>query len=276
MRTIVFRFDVDTHIGAIEGVPRLLALADRLDVRFTFFVNMGRAVSYRHVLGRLVNKSSVNATAPKLSNWTKLGGAAYLRTLLLNQAVGTAIPEVLAEAARSGHDIGLHGGRNHGTWQADATQWTNARVVDELSYGIERFTTAVGTSPESFSSPGWTQPPGLGGLLHDFGFVLVADRHGPGDVIVENPVPGVKAVSTNLTGEPAGVGYVETMASRGVTTSRLGQVFANDVEPYERAVVYDHPAFAGRAALGAVETLVETARARGFRWITMRQMAEGL
>lgn len=273
MRTIVFRFDVDTHVGAIEGVPRLLALADRLDVRFTFFVNMGRAVSYRHLLERLIARRSRDATAPKLSNWTKLGGAAFVRTVMLNRVVGTAIPEILAEAARGGHHIGLHGGRNHGAWQADATHWTEARVLDELSYGIERFATAVGTNPESFSSPGWTQPPGLDRLLRESGFGLVADRHGPGEVIVDEPLPGITAVSTNLTGEPAGVGYVETMAARGITGSRLGQMFAGDLEPYERAAVYDHPAFAGRAGLGAVETIVDTARALGFRWITMRQMA---
>lgn len=39
-KTFSFRFNVDTHLCARKGVPNLIALADKLDVRFAFFFNM--------------------------------------------------------------------------------------------------------------------------------------------------------------------------------------------------------------------------------------------
>ena len=42
---LVCRFDIDTHKCIRDGVPNLLEISEERNVRFTFFLNAGRAIS---------------------------------------------------------------------------------------------------------------------------------------------------------------------------------------------------------------------------------------
>ena len=150
-----FRFDVDTHRCVRRGVPALSVLGHRLDARFTFFVNMGRAVSRTAILLRFLSGSDPNEAA-KYSARTKLGLRGYLEAALLNPEVGAGAPGVIREAHRAGHEIGLHGGRNHAVWQRQAAGWKRARLEAEVDAVLPVLADLLeGQSPAGFASPGW-------------------------------------------------------------------------------------------------------------------------
>ena len=86
MKYFCFRFDVDTHRCLDRGVPNLIKLGKELEVPFTFFVNMGRAVSRMNYFRKIFKKNSVGVA--KLSNLDKLGLRDFFIASILNPKVG--------------------------------------------------------------------------------------------------------------------------------------------------------------------------------------------
>lgn len=267
-KIVCFRFDVDTYPCAAKGVPNLVELARKYDTKFTFYFNMGRAI---HIPTLLFAKkpTSLPERAAKLSNMHKLGPIEYVRTALLNPRVGSSFPANIVEAHREGHEVGLHGGRNHGDWVSNAHTWSEQKVVDELDWGISRLVEAGIDDVYSFSSPGWQAPDSLHTALADRGFTSVADVHGHNEYEVSKS-PHVEddlyCIPTNILGEPGGVGYIEHLrASTGSRRSML-EKFESDLDRTgQPAVLYDHPFYAGIHELDFVDSMLKSVRDAGYK-----------
>ena len=112
---IALKVDVDTLRGTREGTPNLYRLLDRLKVRATFLFSVGpdhtgRAIkrAFRPGLISQVQRTSV------LEHYglkTLLYG-----TLLPGPDIGREGAEIIREAARSGHEVGVHCW-DHVLWQ---------------------------------------------------------------------------------------------------------------------------------------------------------------
>jgi peptidoglycan/xylan/chitin deacetylase (PgdA/CDA1 family) len=273
-RYFCFRFDVDTHRCIRRGVPNLVDLGDRMDAPFTFFVNMGRAVSR----ARLLSRGTADVAA-KLPGRAKLGARDALVAAILNPYVGAGSPGVVNVAIDAGHEVGLHGGANHADWQADAHLWAPRRVREEVAAGLRVMEEATGHRPQGFASPGWNAPDSLPGILEELGFRYVADRHGPeagegkegkGDVRVAPETERLADIRTAITAEPGGVAYLENLRARGVGDEDIRTDFRERLQYAGRlAVVYDHPYFAGIRELDMVRDMVEMARDLGFRVVRL-------
>jgi len=181
-----FRFDVDTHRCVHVGMPALSELGRRLDAPFTFFVNMGRAVSIPTVVrgwgaaNRAVANGAKPRTAAKLSAREKLGWPGYLKAAVVNPRVGATAIDVIRSAAADGHEIGLHGGTNHQVWQSEAIRWSPERLSEEIDAVLPALSESLGgTPPLGFASPGWSTSDSLPELLAARGFRYLADLHGP-------------------------------------------------------------------------------------------------
>lgn len=277
-RLLSVRFDVDTHRCVREGMPALSELGRRLDVPFTFFVNMGRAVSRRSSLlvGRGGPRPPGGATAAKLSARTKLGTRGWLEAALLNPPVGAGSPNVLREARSAGHEIGLHGGRNHARWQRSAHLWSGDRFAEELDAVLPSLRGALGgAGVTGFASPGWTTSPALPPVLRERGFEYLADLHGPG----EQPAAagGLPVVRTQLTGEPGGVAYLEHLRAVGLDDDAVAERFVSDLMAAgDRVALYDHPYHAGIRELETLSRIIESARAAGYELVSMATLARSL
>ena len=269
MGILCIRFYIDTERCLLEGVPRLLALGQKMDAPFTFFVNMGRAISFR------ISQPTERSCAPKLPVRRKLGTKHFLRTALLNPRVGAAHKKKIQDIAKSGHEIGLHGGQNHGFWQKTASTWEPNRTSDEIDWGVHQLQAAGITNIRAFASPGWTQPPQLYRTLASQGFDIIADHHGRGSGHCapsgdDNPLVSIK---TNLLGEPCGVGYLETLRANNLSDDMILHCFQQDLEASEGlAVLYDHPVYAGLQGVQLLGEMIKIARAYGFQLKTFAEI----
>lgn len=279
-RYFCFRFDVDTHRCIREGVPNLIELATPLEARFTFFVNMGRAVSRPRALRRrLRDREGDEEVAAKLSPRHKLGPWGSLVAAVLNPVVGQGSPRILRELLAHGHEIGLHGGANHAIWQAEAEQWPRARVRTEIVGALRRMESLAGHRPEGFASPGWNTPDELGPVLQELGFAYLADHHGSHHppVSTVEAAPELVSVRTDLVGEPGGVAYLEHLRARGLGEQAILADFRDRLRSADRlAVVYDHPYYAGVQQLDLIAALVRAARDLGFEVITLGEAVDRL
>ena len=271
-----FRFDVDTHRCVREGMPALSSLGERLGVPFTFFVNMGRAVSLGALLAAR-SSASASPVAAKYSARRKLGWSGYLHAALLNPEVGAGSHDVIREARRQGHEVGLHGGRNHAVWQREAQHWSRARIETEIDSVLPALTSLLGgDAPKGFASPGWTTSDHLDSVLHERGFRYLADDHGPTAPLREtSDASSLIRLRTGLTGEPGGVAYLEHLRAQGHDDDALYSRFERDLEQAGPvAVAYDHPYYAGLRELSTVERLVGIARQVGYQLVPMSVLAE--
>lgn len=269
MKYFCFRFDVDTHVCIREGMPNLLRLADELNVRFTFFVNMGKGISrIDYLRNKLSYKHRRNGTTPKLSNLKKLGLSGFLSAAIANPRVGGAHPEVLRSAHAAGHEIGLHGGSNHAVWINHAARWPREKLHREVELALGELVQAGVPLPDGFASPGWQGSDALNAALEALGFQYVADIHDADteDVVSAGTGLNLRTIPTNICSEPDGVGYIEHLRARRLNDSEIIADFARRLERRNNlAVVYDHPYYAGIAELDIVRQLVQVAEAQGFK-----------
>jgi peptidoglycan/xylan/chitin deacetylase (PgdA/CDA1 family) len=272
-----FRFDVDTHRCARMGMPALSALGARMDAPFTFFVNMGRAVSPPLSLRRLLSPAGGTAEAAKYSPRVKLGWRGFLEAAILNPRVGAGAKRIVRDAHRAGHEIGLHGGRNHATWQRESHGWSQGRFEREVDAVLPALADVLGgRGPVGFASPGWATSGHLAPLLSARGFRYLADLHGPDPASEESgghasPLPLLR---THLTGEPGGVAYLEHLRALGLGDAEVLRRFERDLERVgPTAVAYDHPCFAGTRELPMIERMIRVVRALGYEVVPLATIA---
>ena len=276
MKVCCFRFDADTHLCVSVGIPLLVELGDSLGARFTFFVNMGRAFDPALTVAKAFHRLWRGRSKGTMSAGSKLGWVGAMQAAVFNPRAGCSDPAALCSAARFGHEIGLHGGRNHAVWERHAQHWDEARLRGEVETGLRWMQRGALPRPRAFASPCWNSPPGLSRVLSTQGFRFLADTYNPAreDLTL---VGDLISIPTNVTAGTGSGGYLETLRLRGWSTGQVVSDFRAQLRQKTRlAVVYDHPFFAGLHALEQVAAMVRVAREEGFSVQTMSAAAETL
>jgi len=279
-RMAVLRFDVDTELCLREGVEPLCEVAERYGVPLTFFVNPGRAIDRGLLLREALpgrSRGEEEDRATRFGSVTKLGRAETLRLLLTNPRSLPARSGMVRRILDGGHEVGLHGGHNHATWQRNARRWSRGRVAAEVAWGKCRLEAAAGRAVTSFASPGWTSPDALAEILASDGFAVIADVRDPCGVpeTRQTPSGAIASVPNTLAGEPGGVGYLENRRAAGLmddaVLAEFDELLAEE-RPY--LCLYDHPFYAGRHAVPLFERMLERILAREYEVVTCAQAGE--
>jgi len=262
-KAVAFRFDIDTIACAREGVPNLLELAGRYGVAFSFYVNLGRSISWGAMWRKRRRVSTQPATeVSKLSPFRKVGLRDIAVTLLLNPRIGSQRLSDLEAILRAGHELGLHGGTNHAVWQHELDTLSAAQLADLFDPAYREFHSRFGR-PQGFASPGFVHDRAIYDLLEANGFDYVSDCCA--EARIEKAQVGGATYSfwqvpVNVYA-PGNVPILEAAAANrddaaGVVAHTLGRVGSR---PW--SVIYGHPCFEGKAGLGVFERLLEACAA---------------
>jgi peptidoglycan/xylan/chitin deacetylase (PgdA/CDA1 family) len=278
MKYIAFRFDIDTHKCIQVGVPNLIRLATELDTPFTFFINMGRGTSRRNVIKKIFfpGNGSTTLKTQKLSNLNKLGLWNYLVMALVNPRVGASHPNIIRKLDAAGHEIGLHGGSNHGLWQNESHNWEKERFLEEVNSALNSLARLIGKIPAGFSSPGWQGSEKLHSILESLGFLYVADAHGQNLTSITHAEASTSLlqVPTNILGKSGGIAYLENLRAREMDDKAILNDFSTQLNGKSLAIVYDHPYFAGIRELPILKEMVGLARSKGFQVVTLETLVK--
>jgi peptidoglycan/xylan/chitin deacetylase (PgdA/CDA1 family) len=147
------KLDVDTLRGYREGVPALLDLFDRLDIRSTMFFSMGpdnsgkaiRRVFRKGFLSKMRRTSAVSTYGLK----TMLYG-----TLLPAPHIVESDPSILRLAAERGHECAVHAW-DHVEWQDQLDMLESRTVRDTLHRAFGLFERVAGFPARSCAAPAW-------------------------------------------------------------------------------------------------------------------------
>ncbi len=277
MKYLCFRFDVDTHKCIRDGVPNLLKLAGYHNIKFTFFINVGRAVDRLQFLKKRINNSQ-KTDIKCLSSFTKLGLKDYLIISLFNPLIGTSFTEKIKLISKYRHEIGLHGGTNHETWFNNSKFWSTEKIKKELLWAKNMLNNIT---PEErltgFASPGWNGSGKINGILNKLGFLYAADTHTdkPFEKIVKSK--SLNEIPTNISGEPGGVGYLEHCRALKMSDSQILLDFKEKLDARKKlAVVYDHPYYAGTKEIALLGKMIKLAKKMSISIIMMREMLNRL
>lgn len=279
-----FRFDVDTHVCMRKGVPNLIKLGEELGVHFTFFINMGRAISRIETLKRNLGKKELRyldtRNMGKFSALKKLGLKEYIVSAVGNPKVGLGDVEIIKELYKKGHEFGLHGGTNHSLWQNNARKWLKEKFEQELLETLSAIKKHNLKRPVGFSSPGFQGGEKLNEVLMKLGFNYVSDtfkiknsdrREG---AFFEHKSVKLPNVHVNIT-SGNGISYIENLRSRGYSSQEIIEDFKKQLKLAKKyAVVYDHPGYAGTKELDTVRSMIQVARKLGYKPVTLHELYE--
>ena len=278
MKYFCFRFDVDTPKCIQEGVPNLIRLSKKLDVPFTFFINMGRGTSRWSFIKKKIPfiDNSISNKNLKLSNLNKLGLLDYFLMALINPQVGNSHPDIIRSLKKAGHEVGLHGGSNHGKWQSESHSWEKQNFFKEITPALNTLTKYLEERPLGFSSPGWQGSDDLNEVLESLGFQYVADAYGKNikNITYAKNTSNLLQVPTNILGEPGGIAYIENLRARNMNDDEIQKEFSSTLDDQFLAVLYDHPCYAGVRELSMLKMMVDIVRSKGFQIVTLKTLTE--
>lgn len=269
-RVVALRMDVDTVSCATLGLRSVREIAKNYDFQFTTFFLFGRPIVRRHAIKNQVLKSRTSGKPRILSPLQKQSISSLIETLLLNPNL-RKYSSVLAELVEEGHEVGLHGGRNHGRWASEAGEWDAAKIESELSWALRQLEPSVRNQLLGFSSPEWKSSAEVEAVVERLGFKYIADSHGPGPVH-ESSKLGLPMINTGGCGEPGGIGFIEYLdanfSSRQAKHEALQEILNRGLP----SVFYDHPGYVGLRGRSTFEWFLEQLKAAELKVCTVRDV----
>jgi peptidoglycan/xylan/chitin deacetylase (PgdA/CDA1 family) len=250
-----------------EGVPELLKIFEAQDSHCTFFVSMGKAFKRSYTLSEKLKKKVVT-NSPSLkgrfSVYYILGFYNSLVAFLMNPIIGGKYHKTLKNVIAKGHELGLHGGRNHASWERDANKWTVLELQDEIEYGLRQFEKQGLPPPISFASPCWNAPEKLNTILENLQFKIVANQGSSLNYVMQEGNM-INRFPTNVIGKNRQVGFIENLRALGCSKQKILQEFSKQLDNEESfKMVFDHPFYAGIHELQTVEGMINIAKEKGY------------
>lgn len=276
MAKVAFRFDIDSHKCIRDGVPILLELSNHYHVPFTFYVNVGRAVSRVDTICSISKKRAfTDEHLQMLSAKQKLGAKDYIYAAIVNPMLKKYKENIVA-IAQSGCELGLHGGMNHSHWHMHALQWSYGQIKNDLIKALKIMEQLVPDyNLQGFAAPGFVTNHVIEQVLKDIGFQYSSDWHENNASVIckwENAFP---CVGVNLCGEPGGIAFWEYAFASGWTDRQTLDVFMDMVNTHENVVVFDHPYFVAMQKAELLRDTICRVIEQGHQIVTMRELAFG-
>ena len=177
--TMGLRVDVDTSVGLLKGVPRILDILDNYGAQATFFVVMGPDTMGHHIKRfrhRDYWKRIWKVNPLKLVKNYGLTPFFY-GTLLPSPKVGEGHPKLIEEILKRGHEVGIHS-YNHARWADNFENLSEGDIRSDLDTCIEIYSEITGISPKSSAAPNWRCNWQILGVEEEYGFSYLSDFRG--------------------------------------------------------------------------------------------------
>lgn len=154
IRRISLKVDCDTFEGTKNGIPTLLRLFDRADVRASFFFTLGpdrsglavrRIFTQKGFLKKMLRSNAASLYGPK----TMMYG-----TLLPPPDIGKELAGVIRSVAAAGHEVGVHGW-DHVKWHDYLDRMTKDEVERDVRLAHDVFESIFEKPAKASAAPGW-------------------------------------------------------------------------------------------------------------------------
>ena len=173
---IALKVDVDTLRGTLDGVPALLRLFDKHQVRATFLFSLGPDHTGRAL--RRVFRPGFLAKVRRTSVASHYGLKTLMYgTLLPGPHIGRRAGHVMREVAAAGHEVGIHC-YDHIRWQDFVAKKDADWTRREMLRAMDAFQEVFGRQADVIGAAGWQINAHALALEEEFGFSYASDVRG--------------------------------------------------------------------------------------------------
>ena len=272
MKQVVLKVDVDTYLGTLHGVPALLELFERYDVKASFLFSVGPDNT-----GRAIRRVFRKGFLQKVGR-TSVVSHYGLRTLMNGVIkpgphIGKKAAFVMRCVAAAGHEVGIHC-YDHVRWQdfvaGKDLKWTQR----EMDKALEAFKDALQMEPQTIGAAGWQINRFVIALEEQMGFSYASDVRGR-----EPFSPTMEGVSSNCIQLPTTLPTLdEIIGSDGIDSSNCWEtILDKSREQLPCGHVYTlHAELEGMKLMPVMEKLLEQWKASGFDFLTLQQLNASL
>lgn len=272
MKRVALKVDVDTYTGTLKGVPALLELFARFDVKATFLFSVGPDNTGRAI--RRVFRKGFLQKVGRTSVVSHYGFRTLMNGVLKpGPHIGKRAGHVMRQAAAAGHEVGIHC-YDHVRWQdfvaGKDLEWTRR----EMDKALGAFRAAVKSEPQTIGAAGWQINRFVIALEEQAGFEYASDVRGR-----EPFLPRMEGESSSCVQLPTTLPTLdEIIGSNGIDSSNCWEtVMAKSREPLPCGHVYTlHAELEGMKLMPVMEKLLEQWRELGFELVTLRQLHASL
>ncbi|MCX5870678.1 MAG: 4-deoxy-4-formamido-L-arabinose-phosphoundecaprenol deformylase [Deltaproteobacteria bacterium] len=260
---IGLRIDVDTLRGTRLGVPELCRILKENEIHASFFFSVGPDNMGRH-LWRLLRPAfllkMMRTKAASLYGWDILLKGTFWPGPSIAKKAGQAIQQ----AARDGHEIGLHAWDHHG-WQAGIKDMSASRIYSLLSQGTKTLISLTGQSPICSAAPAWRSTNAA--LLEKEKFAFLYNSDCRGECIFYPKVSGkilqTPQVPTTL---PT---YDELIGQQGVTEKNYNEHLFSALQPDRLNILTIHAEVEGIVHKAMFADFIKIAKERGCSFVPL-------
>jgi undecaprenyl phosphate-alpha-L-ara4FN deformylase len=268
---IALKVDVDTLRGTLEGVPRLVSMLARLNLRGSFYFSLGPDHT-GWALKRVFRPGFVQK-AVRTSVLEHYGLKTLMYGVLLPAPdIGRRAGEAMRAVAAAGHETGIHC-YDHVYWQDNVASRDPAWTDRQLDLAAEAYQRVFGTPARSHCAAGWQVNPRLFAREDQLGLDYASDTRGTHPFL---PVmDGVEARCPQL---PTTLPTLDEMIGRDGRTGDDALAELLDLTPADTGdhVYTLHAELEGQRLASLFEKLLQTWIARGHRPGTMARQAAAL
>jgi peptidoglycan/xylan/chitin deacetylase (PgdA/CDA1 family) len=176
-RVIGLKVDVDTYEGAKKGVPAILSLLKKYDIRASFFVPMGKDHT-GWTAKRVFTTKGFLEKAGRVGALETYGLKTLMYGLLLpGPEIAKKNMPILKRIVAEGHEAGMHG-YDHVHWHDYAKVWNREKTEEVLRKASAVYEDIFGEKPRSFAAPGWMISQHALRFFRNNGFVYTSDTRG--------------------------------------------------------------------------------------------------
>lgn len=267
-KVIGLKIDVDTYNGMKNGVPRILSLLKKFDIKASFFVPMGRDHT-GWTAKRIFTRRGFLKKASRVGVIETYGIRTLMHGLLLpGPEIAKKNELTLKQIVTEGHEAGIHG-HDHVSWHDHIKEWGEAKTTEILSRASSVYEDILGWEARSFAAPGWMINAYALRFFENNGFLYSSDTRGcsPFLPVMEDDHFSILQIPTTLPTLDEVVGLA------GHEARPLARYFLDSMSEGLNILTV-HTELEGKHWIGFLEAFVAETLERGFTYKRLMDIAQ--
>lgn len=240
-KTFTLRVDLESYRGIKEGLPRLLDLLKKYNLKASFYLVMGGESNIFEILRH--RKKLVSSDERKIRIWTLKD---KIRMILFPIDFVKANKKILKRILDEGHELGIHGWK-HRAWTRGLNE---INIEKHLLKSIKKYENIFGEKPLSLAAPGFNTNEKVLKILEKNGIKFISDFQD------ESPryYGEMKNIPMTILGEKK-TPIIEYLISLGKKDDEILEIIKSKINSKKLSSFYIHDLFEARFKRNLLEEI---------------------